>query len=176
MNILNDGESIKIGNVWLEAFHTPGHTLESTCYILKNKEGLKEAVYSGDTVFIGEVGRPDLAAKSNVKPEELAKILYKSIQKFKTLPDTLTVYPNHGAGSSCGKNMSHGDKTTVGCEKAKNYAFKANSEEEFVRQVLKDMPQPPNYYFNSVETNKQHPFDFDQIFHKSFKPLTPEQF
>ena len=177
VNILNEGDSIQVGHASISAIHTPGHTLESTCYLLTDKSGKPHSLYTGDTVFIGEVGRPDLAnSDSNTTSEKLAKMMYASVQKLKSLPDEVIVYPAHGAGSACGKNIGKGDKSTVGSEKSNNYAFKAGSESSFVSQLLKDIQKPPNYFFNSVEKNKESPFDFEQTFHRVFQPLTPETF
>jgi glyoxylase-like metal-dependent hydrolase (beta-lactamase superfamily II) len=134
-HLANDGEEFKIGNLSLQAIHTPGHTLESTCYLLKDETGKPYCIFTGDTLFAGDVGRPDLSS-GNLSKEELASILYDSVQnKLIHLPDDLIVYPAHGPGSSCGKNIGPEKETTIGKDKQSNYAMQPQTKEDFVNMV-----------------------------------------
>ena len=122
-----DNQEFILGNVKIKVLHTPGHTMESSCFLLIDEKGKEEAIFSGDTLFIGDVGRPDLAQKSEMTQDELASVLYHSLRtKIMTLPDDVTVYPAHGAGSACGKNMSKETVSTIGEQKQLNYALRAN--------------------------------------------------
>ena len=132
---MKDGEVIKLGNITLECLHTPGHTEESSCLILNDAAGKKDAAFTGDTVFLNEVGRPDLAVKTSLTKEDLAGMLFDSLQKIKKLPDSLRIYPGHGAGSSCGKSIGAGDFCNLGTQKQNNYGLKATDKAEFINTV-----------------------------------------
>lgn len=151
-----DGEEFKIGDVTLTALHTPGHTMESTTYLLTDESGKKHSIYTGDTLFIGDVGRPDLAVKSDLTQKDLAGHLFDSLRKkIMTLPDDVIVYPNHGAGSACGKNMSEETFDTLGHQKEVNYALREDmTKEEFIDEVLTGLVQPPQYFPKNVMMNK----------------------
>lgn len=139
-----DGELLPLGDVHIRVDHTPGHTMESSCYVLVNK-GKDYCVFTGDTLFLGEVGRPDLAVKAGeVTKEMLAEILYDSLRnKVMKYDDDVIVYPGHGAGSACGKSIGDGHCCTIGTQKQKNYALQPMSKEDFVKSVLENMPKPP---------------------------------
>ena len=147
--IATDGQEFKIGDLTLKVLHTPGHTMESTCYLLLDPTGKPHALFSGDTLFIGDVGRPDLAQKvaSDLTQEKLAGYLFDSLRnKIMTLPDEVIVYPAHGAGSACGKNMSKETTDTLGNQKKTNYALRANmTKEEFIKEVTEGLAAPPAY-------------------------------
>lgn len=148
--IAKDGEEFKIGNVTLKALHTPGHTMESTCYLLKDENGKEVALFSGDTLFIGDVGRPDLAQKvvADLTQDKLAGYLFESLRnKIMPLADDIIVYPAHGAGSACGKNMSKETTDTLGHQKQTNYALRSNmTKEEFIKEVTTGLTAPPAYF------------------------------
>lgn len=155
-HIAHDGEKIKLGKLIIEVLHTPGHTLESSCYLLYDEQGNKHALFTGDTLFIGDVGRPDLAIKSNVTKEDLAGMLFESLRtKIKTLPDSILIYPAHGAGSACGKNMSKDTFDTLGNQKAINYALKATDKNTFIQEVLDDLQPAPSYFSMNALMNKE---------------------
>ncbi|MEY4111212.1 MAG: Beta-lactamase hydrolase-like protein, partial [Bacteroidota bacterium] len=152
-----DGEVFKIGKLKIKVLHTPGHTMESTTYLLLDEQGKEYCIFSGDTLFIGDVGRPDLAQKSaSLTQEQLAGILFDSLRnKLMTLPDEVIVYPGHGAGSACGKNMSKETVSTIGQQKASNYALRAGmSKEEFIKEVTDGLLPPPPYFGFNVAMNK----------------------
>lgn len=152
----SDGEEFKVGSITLTLLHTPGHTMESSCYLLKDENGIESAVFTGDTLFIGDVGRPDLAVKSDLTTEDLAGHLYDSLRtKLMVLPDTVTVYPAHGAGSACGKNMSKETFDTLGNQKKVNYALQADlSREDFIKELTEGLTTPPQYFPKNVAMNK----------------------
>lgn len=155
--IATDKQEFKIGNITLKALHTPGHTIESTTYLLCNEEGKKHAIFSGDTLFVGDVGRPDLAQKSaDMTQEQLAATLFHSLRnKIMPLPDDVILYPAHGAGSACGKNISKETVSTIGKEKETNYALRADmTEAEFVKELLDGLLPPPDYFGMNVAMNK----------------------
>ena len=155
-HIAQDGEKISIGKITLEVLHTPGHTPESSCYLLYDEEGNKHAVFTGDTLFIGDVGRPDLAIKSDLTKEDLAGMLYDSLAtKIKTLPESIIIYPAHGAGSACGKNISKDTFDTLESQLQKNYALKAPDKETFIKQVLDDLQPAPSYFSINALMNKE---------------------
>jgi hydroxyacylglutathione hydrolase len=151
-----DNEEFKIGDIVLKALHTPGHTMESTTYLLTDEDGKEKAIFSGDTLFIGDVGRPDLAVKTHLTQDDLAGHLFDSLRnKIMNLPNDITVYPGHGAGSSCGKNMSEETYDTLGHQKEVNYALRADmSKEEFIKEVLTGLVEPPQYFPKNVMMNK----------------------
>ncbi|MEN8247862.1 MAG: rhodanese-like domain-containing protein [Bacteroidota bacterium] len=151
-----DGEEFKIGDVTLTAMHTPGHTMESTSFLLTNESGKKHSIFTGDALFIGDVGRPDLAVKSDLSQQDLAGHLFDSLRnKIMLLPDDVIVYPNHGAGSACGKNMSEETYDTLGNQKKVNYALRADmTKKEFIDEVLTGLVQPPQYFPKNAMMNK----------------------
>ena len=157
-HIASDGEVFKLGEITLTALHTPGHTMESTTYLLKDKNGKDHAIFSGDTLFLGDVGRPDLAQKAaHMTQEELAGLLYDSLRtKIMTLADDVIVYPAHGAGSACGKNLSKETVGSIGDQKATNYALRADmTKEQFVKEVTDGLLPPPAYFPMNVKLNKE---------------------
>jgi len=160
-----DGEVFHIGNITITALHTPGHTMESTTYLLKDKNGKDHAIFSGDTLFLGDVGRPDLAQKSDVTQEDLAATLFDSLRtKIMPLADDVIVYPAHGAGSACGKNLSKETVGTIGEQKATNYALRADmTKEEFVKEVTDGLLPPPEYFPLNVKLNKEGYQSIDDV-------------
>ncbi|WP_343623907.1 MBL fold metallo-hydrolase [Flavobacterium lindanitolerans] len=177
--IAEDGQEFKVGAYTIKAIHTPGHTMESTCYLLTDENGKQHGIITGDTLFIGDVGRPDLAQKmsSDLTQEKLASHLYDSLRnKIMILPDDLIVYPSHGAGSACGKNMSKETTDTLGNQKKTNYALRADmTREEFTAELLDGLGIPPAYFPQNVMMNIQGYESLDNILEKSFKPLTPRE-
>lgn len=174
-----DGQEFSIGNITVKALHTPGHTMESTSYLMKDENGKDYALFSGDTLFIGDVGRPDLAQKAaNMTMEQLAATLYHSLRdKVMTLPDDVLVYPAHGAGSACGKNMSKETISTIGNQKQFNYALRANmTEEEFIKEVTEGLLPPPAYFGMNVAMNKQGYESFETVLNNGMRALTPKEF
>ena len=173
-----DGEEVKLGKITIKALHTPGHTLESTTYLLIDENGKNHAIFSGDTLFLGDVGRPDLAIKSDLTKEDLASMLYDSLRnKIMPLADEVIVYPAHGAGSACGKNLSKETVGTIGDQKKTNYALRADmSKEEFVKEVLDGMPPPPQYFAKNAMMNKTGYDTFEQVLKTGNVPLSPEDF
>ncbi len=156
--IAADGEVFKLGEITITVLHTPGHTLESVCYLLKDKHGKDYALFSGDTLFLGDVGRPDLAQKiANMTQDQLAGILYDSLRnKIMTLADDVIVYPAHGAGSACGKNLSKETVGTIGEQKQVNYALRANmTKEEFIKEVTDGLLPPPLYFPLNAKLNRE---------------------
>ena len=157
-HIAADNEVFKLGEITITVLHTPGHTMESVCYLLKDKNGKDYALFSGDTLFLGDVGRPDLAQKAtNMTQDQLAGILYDSLRtKVMTLADDVIVYPAHGAGSACGKNLSKETVGTIGEQKQVNYALRANmTKEEFIKEVTDGLLPPPAYFPMNVKLNKE---------------------
>jgi len=177
--IAEDGEVFTIGDITLTALHTPGHTMESTTYLLKDSKGKNHAIFSGDTLFLGDVGRPDLAQKAaDLTQEQLAGILFDSLRtKIMTLEDDVIVYPAHGAGSACGKNLSKETVGTIGDQKKTNYALRQDmSREEFIKEVTDGLMPPPAYFPANVKMNKEGYKSIDQVIKSGIKPLTAEQF
>ncbi len=168
-----DGEWFEIGDVKIKALHTPGHTLESTTYLLVDEEGKEHAIFSGDTLFIGDVGRPDLAQKGDMTQDDLAAMLYDSLRnQIMPLADDIIVYPAHGAGSACGKNMSKETSDLLGNQKKSNYALRADmTKEEFVKEVTDGLLPPPQYFAQNVAMNKSETAGLDQILEKGNVPL-----
>ncbi|MFM7300504.1 MAG: MBL fold metallo-hydrolase, partial [Crocinitomicaceae bacterium] len=174
-----DGEELKVGELTIRVLHTPGHTMESTCYLLLDKNLKEIAVFTGDTLFIGDVGRPDLAQKAaETTQEELAGLLYESLRnKIMTLPDTVTVYPAHGAGSACGKNMSKETVSTIGEQKLLNYALRNDmTKEEFVKELTDGLLPPPGYFGMNVQMNKSGYDSIHEVMTRGVKPLSVEAF
>jgi len=173
-----DGEEFKLGKIKIKALHTPGHTLESTTFLLMDEDGNEHAIFSGDTLFLGDVGRPDLAIKSDLTKEDLAGMLFDSLRtKIMTLADDVIVYPAHGAGSACGKNLSKETVGTIGDQKLTNYALRADmTREEFIAEVLDGMPPPPQYFAKNALMNKTGYDAFDQVLETGNVALAPEDF
>ncbi|MCS7074795.1 MAG: MBL fold metallo-hydrolase, partial [Bacteroidia bacterium] len=177
--IAEDGEELPLGNIRLKVLHTPGHTLESSCFLLLDESGKMHSVFTGDTLFIGDVGRPDVAQKAaNMTKEELAALLYRSLQsKIIPLPDDVIVYPGHGAGSACGKNMSKETVSTIGQQKQTNYALRAGiTEEEFVKEVLEGQLPPPVYFPQNASLNKMGYESIDTVLQRGKQALSPQAF
>lgn len=175
--IAQDGQEFPLGKVKIVALHTPGHTLESTTYLLKDEQGKNHAIFSGDTLFLGDVGRPDLAQKSaNMTMQDLAGMLYESLMtKIMPLEDEVIVYPAHGAGSACGKNMMKETVDTLGNQKKINYALNQPSKEAFIEAVTEGLTPPPGYFGMNVMLNKQGYTNFDTVRQNALKPLSPNQ-
>nr|WP_322624244.1 MBL fold metallo-hydrolase [uncultured Flavobacterium sp.] len=178
--IATDGQEFTVGKYTIRAIHTPGHTLESTCYILLNEAKEIHGIITGDTLFIGDVGRPDLAQAltSDLTQEILASHLYDSLRnKIMVLPDNITVYPSHGAGSACGKNMSKETTDTLGNQKKVNYALRADmTKEEFITELLDGLGRPPAYFPQNVLMNIKGYDSLDNVLQKGAKPLTANEF
>ena len=178
--IAEDGQLFKIGDVTIKAIHTPGHTLESTCYLVTDENGKDHGIITGDTLFIGDVGRPDLAQKlvEDLTQEKLASYLFDSLRnKIMPLSDDLIVYPNHGAGSACGKNMSKETTDTLGNQKKTNYALRADmTREEFIAELLDGLTPPPAYFPQNVMMNIQGYESLDTVMQKADTPLSPKEF
>ncbi|MGB5436606.1 MAG: MBL fold metallo-hydrolase [Maribacter sp.] len=178
--VAEDGQVFKIGDYQVKVLHTPGHTMESTTYLLIDEKGKKHGIITGDTLFIGDVGRPDLAQHvvADLTQEKLASHLYDSLRnKIMPLPDDLIVYPNHGAGSACGKMMSKETTDTLGHQKAVNYALRADmTKEEFIKELLTGLTKPPGYFPKNVLMNIQGYESLDTIMERGSKPLSPQAF
>jgi hydroxyacylglutathione hydrolase len=173
-----DNDVFKVGNITITALHTPGHTMESTTYLLKDENGKDHCIFSGDTLFLGDVGRPDLAQKAaHMTQEELAGLLYESLMtKIMPLADDVIVYPAHGAGSACGKNMMKETVDTLGNQKRMNYALNQPNKEAFVKAVTNGLLPPPAYFGLNVAMNKQGYESFESVLSNGMKALTPDEF
>ncbi|MDX2128480.1 MAG: MBL fold metallo-hydrolase [Chloroherpetonaceae bacterium] len=174
-----DGELFELGNIRLKVLHTPGHTMESSCYLLLDEQGQEKAVFTGDTLFIGDVGRPDLAQKATgLTQEQLAAHLFHSLRtKLMTLNDDVTVYPGHGAGSACGKNMSNETVSTIRIQKNTNYALRSSmTEKEFIEEVTAGLLPPPQYFGFNVKMNKEGYASIESVISYAEKALTPNEF
>lgn len=175
--IAADGEQFRIGELSITALHTPGHTPESTTYLLKDKDGRPHCIFTGDTLFIGDVGRPDLAQKGDLTMEDMASALYDSLQnKILTLPDEVLVYPAHGAGSACGKSMSKETFDTLGHQKEVNYALKASSRVQFIKEVTDGILPPPQYFSKNAAMNKNGYERLEEVYEKGLNALDPDEF
>ena len=178
--IATDGQEFKVGDLTIKVLHTPGHTMESTCYLLKDDSGKDIGLFSGDTLFIGDVGRPDLAQKvvADLTQEKLASYLYDSLRtKIMPLSDDITVYPAHGAGSACGKNMSKETTDTLGNQKKTNYALRADmTKEEFIKEVITGLVAPPAYFPLNVMMNIEGYDSIDTVLERGNQALSPEAF
>ncbi|MEM7484304.1 MAG: rhodanese-like domain-containing protein [Bacteroidota bacterium] len=177
--VAEDGQEFKLGKLTIKVLHTPGHTMESTTYLLKDETGKDHAIFSGDTLFLGDVGRPDLAQKAaDMTQEELAGTLYDSLRtKIMPLADDVIVYPAHGAGSACGKNMMKETVDTLGNQKKMNYALRADmTKEEFVKEVTDGLLPPPQYFPLNVKMNKEGYEDIDTVLERGTRALSPEAF
>lgn len=176
-HIAKDNEEFMIGKLTLRALHTPGHTLESTTYLLLDEHKKPICIFSGDTLFIGDVGRPDLAIKSDLTQEDLAGMLFDSLRnKIMPLPDDVIVYPAHGAGSACGKNMSKETFDTLGNQKKVNYALKDMSKAEFIKELTTGILPAPQYFAKNAALNKTGYGNYDEILKKGSKALSVEEF
>lgn len=179
--VAKDGEELKLGDVTIKVLHTPGHTMESTTFLLKDEKGKDYAIFTGDTLFIGDVGRPDLVqkVKAEITPEFLAGLLFDSLRnKIMPLADDVIVYPGHGAGSACGKNLSKETTDTLGHQKKTNYALKADmSKEEFIKAVTEGLVEPPQYFpFNVLMNLKGGIASIDDIVKQGTRALAPREF
>ena len=176
--VATDNQIFEVGNIKIKVLHTPGHTMESTCYLLIDENGQEKALFSGDTLFIGDVGRPDLAQKSDLTINDLAGHLYDSLRnKVMTLPDDVVVYPAHGAGSACGKNMSKETTDLLGNQKKFNYALRANmTKEEFIEEVTNGLSKPPQYFPQNVKMNKEGYESIDLVMERGAQALSAVAF
>ena len=172
-----DYEEFKIGNITIVAIHTPGHTIESTTYLLRDSSGKDHAIFTGDTLFLGDVGRPDLSQKSSISNSDLASMLFDSLRnKIMTLNDDVIIYPGHGEGSSCGKDLSSETVGTLGNQKKTNYALRENmTKDEFIDEVLDGLLEPPKYFPANVSLNKKGYPGSEEILKKSINPLSPDE-
>ena len=177
--IAKDNEIFQLGNISITVLHTPGHTMESTVYLLKDEKEKDHAIFTGDTLFLGDVGRPDLAQKSGaLTQEDLASHLFDSLRnKIMPLADDVIVYPAHGAGSACGKNLSKKTVDTLGNQKETNYALRSDmTKEEFIKEVTDGLLPPPEYFPSNVKMNKEGYDDFDDVLQRSTQALEPNEF
>lgn len=176
--IAEDNQIFEIGNIKIKVLHTPGHTLESSSFLLIDENGKETALFSGDTLFLGDVGRPDLAQKAaNMTQEELAGLLYESLySKILPLDDDITVYPAHGAGSACGKNMQKETVDSLGNQKKTNYALNQKDKESFIKAVTDGLLPPPAYFGMNVAMNKKGYDSFDEVLSKGLQALSPDKF
>lgn len=173
----SDGQIFNIGKISIQVLHTPGHTPESSCFLLRDKNGKEHAIFTGDTLFVGDVGRPDLAVSTTVTDRDLAALLYDSIHgKLVQLNDELIVYPGHGAGSSCGKNLGKERFSTIGEQKETNYALSEISKEDFINKLVNDIPSAPKYFSFDAQLNKQGYTPLENILAKSFHKISTEMF
>lgn len=176
--IAEDNQIFQVGNITIKVLHTPGHTLESSSFLLIDEQGEEKALFSGDTLFLGDVGRPDLAQKAaNMTQEELAGLLYESLySKILPLDDDITVYPAHGAGSACGKNMQKETVDSLGNQKKTNYALNQKDKESFIKAVTDGLLPPPAYFGMNVAMNKKGYESFDEVLSKGLQALFPDEF
>ncbi len=173
--VASDGQEFMIGRLKLTVLHTPGHTIESTCYLLHDESGAPYCVFTGDTLFVGDVGRPDLSS-GDLSSEELAALLYHSLQtKIKTLADHIIVYPAHGPGSSCGKNIGPNAFSTIGEEKQHNYALTAPDLDSFIKAVTDGLGAPPSYFMVNARINKEGYKNLDTLLQKGLRPVSVEE-
>lgn len=171
-----DGEIIKVGKLEIKVLHTPGHTLESTCYLLHNEQGEPHAIFTGDTLFVGDVGRPDLSS-GQMSSEELAGIMYETLTtKILPLSDHILVYPAHGPGSSCGKNLGPNTFSTIGEQKQGNYALQPQTKEEFIAAVTEGLKPAPGYFSINADINQKGYTSIDDVLTQGVKPLSVEAF
>ena len=175
--VAKDYQEFKIGNITIVAIHTPGHTIESTTYLLKDSSGKDHAIFTGDTLFLGDVGRPDLSQNSSMSNRDLASMLFDSLRnKIMTLSDDVIIYPGHGEGSSCGKDLSSETIGTLGDQKRTNYALRENmTKDEFIKEVLDGLLDPPKYFPDNVMLNKEGYDESDEIINRSFNSLTANE-
>lgn len=173
VHVAKDGESFQLGKLRMDVLHTPGHTLESSCYLLHDEAGKAHAIFTGDTLFVGDVGRPDLAQKgAELTMEDLAGMLYESLQqKIMPLADEVILYPAHGAGSSCGKNLGPETYSTIGAQKQSNYALQPQSKEDFIKAVTEGLAAPPQYFPINAAINKQGYESLNNVLAKGLQAL-----
>lgn len=173
VHVAADGEEFTLGALRVKTLHTPGHTLESTCYLLKDAQGKEHCIFTGDTLFVGDVGRPDLAQKGEqLTMDDLAGMLYDSLQtKIVPLADDVIVYPAHGPGSACGKNLGPHTQSTIGAEKQTNYALKATTRQDFIKAVTEGLSEPPSYFPINAEINKRGYDNIHAVIENSLKPM-----
>ncbi|MDO6434238.1 rhodanese-like domain-containing protein [Flavitalea sp. BT771] len=176
IHLAKDGEVFRLGGITLEVMHTPGHTIESTCYLVRTAEGSPHAVFTGDTLFVGDVGRPDLSS-GNLSKEDLAGMLYDSLRsKILPLPNDVIVYPAHGPGSSCGKNLGPNTYSTIADEKEGNYALKEQTKEAFIKAVTEGLDAPPSYFHINARINKEGYESLDDVLEAGLSPLDLQAF
>ena len=176
IHLAKDGERFKLGDISIEVLHTPGHTLESSCYLLRDEQGKPNAIFTGDTLFVGDVGRPDLSS-GNLSKEELAGMLYESLkEKIIPLPNDIVVYPAHGAGSSCGKNLGPNTYSTIADEKENNYALKATSKEDFIKSVTEGLESAPLYFPINAKINKEGYHSLDDLLERGLRAIAFDDF
>ncbi|MCE3008084.1 MAG: MBL fold metallo-hydrolase [Bacteroidetes bacterium] len=176
-HVAEDGACFQIGDLTIQVLHTPGHTMESTTFLLKDESGKDHAIFTGDTLFIGDVGRPDLAVKSDLTQEDLAGLLYDSLHaKILPLADAVIVYPGHGAGSQCGKNMSKETTDTLGNQKKVNYALQNIGKAQFIQELTTGILPPPAYFPENVRLNKGGYESLDVVMERGARPLSPRDF
>jgi glyoxylase-like metal-dependent hydrolase (beta-lactamase superfamily II)/rhodanese-related sulfurtransferase len=176
VHIAKDGEDFTLGKITLQLIHTPGHTIESSCYLLKDENNRPHSIFTGDTLFVGDVGRPDLSS-GDMSKEALASIMYDTLQnKIIPLSDDILVYPAHGAGSSCGKNMGPNNFSTIGEEKKNNYALQPQSKEAFIKALTDGLASPPAYFSINAQINKEGYESLDLIKSKALTPLSVAAF
>jgi hydroxyacylglutathione hydrolase len=173
--VANDGEEFSIGDIAISVIHTPGHTLESTCYLLKDENKNPYCIFTGDTLFVGDVGRPDLFG-SVISKEDMAGMMYESLKKLKLLPDNIILYPAHGPGSACGKNLGKETWSTIGDQKKLNSSLQEMTKPEFVEQLTSGLNEPPQYFSLNAAINKKGYHSFDEIVKKNLKPLSVTDF
>ncbi|MBY0476350.1 MAG: MBL fold metallo-hydrolase [Chitinophagaceae bacterium] len=170
--VAKDGEQFKVGDLTIEVLHTPGHTFESSCYLLKDPQGKDHCVFTGDTLFVGDVGRPDLAQGGNISMHELAGMMFDSLQnKLLPLADDVIVYPAHGPGSACGKNLGAETYSTIGEQKQSNYALQQSSKEAFIKAVTNGLEAPPKYFPINAKINKEGYGSLETLLKKGLTPL-----
>lgn len=178
VHVAKDGETFNIGKLSMEVLHTPGHTVESSCYLLRDESGKEYSIFTGDTLFVGDVGRPDLSQNtSETTTNDLAGMLYDSLQaKIIPLADNIIVYPAHGAGSSCGKNLGTETYSTIGEQKQTNYALQPQTKEEFIKAVTDGLTAPPQYFPINAKINKEGYESLEAVIEKGMAPLSVTAF
>lgn len=175
-HLAKDGEVFLLGNASIQVIHTPGHTLESTCYLLKDENKKPYCIFTGDTLFVGDVGRPDLSS-GEMSKEELASIMYDTIQnKILPLADDIIVYPAHGAGSSCGKNLGTENFSSIGEQRKNNYALQKQTKEEFIKAVTEGLDEPPTYFSMNAKINKEGYDSLEEVKKQGLTPLNVKAF
>ena len=177
ITVAEDNQEFQLGNIKIKVLHTPGHTLESSCFLIIDEFGKENAIFTGDTLFVGDVGRPDLAVSAELSRKDLAAKLYHSIHdKVMKLPDDVIVYPGHGAGSQCGKNLSEEKVSTIGHQRKFNYALQEESEAKFVNAVTTGLVEPPQYFPKNAKINKTGYRNIELILSEANQPLTVDDF
>jgi glyoxylase-like metal-dependent hydrolase (beta-lactamase superfamily II)/rhodanese-related sulfurtransferase len=178
VHVAKDGEIFSLGKLTIQVLHTPGHTLESSCFLLKDENKKDHAIFTGDTLFVGDVGRPDLAQKgAELTMQDLAGMMYESLQKkIMPLTDDVILYPAHGAGSSCGKNLGSETFSTIGEQKQSNYALQQSSKEDFIQAVTEGLATPPDYFPINAKINKEGYESLSSIMENALQPLSVEEF